>query len=107
MFLQLAMMLPAVIFVMWWMIGPGLTIDQVDDAEAPVTDPQDLAERIRAVEHVFDNVAVPAAKRAAHEDEREWFRASINRDSPDAAGAGETWGLPHNDAMPPRSADQV
>lgn len=108
---RLAMMLPAIVFVAWWMTGPGLIIDPASEAQAPVTDPEQLAERMRAVEHVFDDVAVPAAKRVAHDDEREWFRASIRRDLPNEAAAEDSWGLPRRAPVapsePPRAADQA
>jgi hypothetical protein len=93
--IRLALLMPAGVFVMWWMLGPGIKIEEVaDTAEAPETDPDVLAKRMREVEHVFDNVAVPAAKRVSSDDERAWFRASIRRELPSEGVSNETWGLP-------------
>jgi hypothetical protein len=54
---RLALVLPALIFVAWWLLSPGIA----DEPEELVEEPIDADERLERIEATFDDAAVPRA----------------------------------------------
>lgn len=93
---RFSMLFPAALFIAWWLIGPGLSLDRGEaPAEPAATDADDVTRRVAAIEHTFVDQAAPAARRSARSADREWYRASVRRSS--AADGVESnaafWGL--------------
>ncbi len=80
--IRIALLLPGVVYVAWWLIGPGIGPSVAEHGELPKT--LDAQQRLERIESTFDSAAVPRPRRAQPaigEDApglRE-FRASIRR----------------------------
>lgn len=79
---RLALLLPAGIFVAWWLLIPGMAVD-ADEVE-PIADARiDVEARVERIEAAFDAMAVPrmGAHRVSPPDEatRDELRSSIRR----------------------------
>src|SRR5688572_29481086 len=76
-----ALVLPAVIFFLWWLVFPGIALDEPATDLTPKIDAEERLERIEAT---FDAAAVPRARRTSfdqvNDDARAVYRASIRRD---------------------------
>jgi hypothetical protein len=98
---RVALMLPAVVFLAWWQLSPGLRRELAGEppATGDLGDPAvDVADRERRIEHVFDSAAVPRARRDRPElvedaPARSEFRRSIRRDSAGSADV-DAFGVP-------------
>ncbi len=80
---RIALLFPAVIFGVWWLLSPELKhADEVLEV-APDETGVDVDARLRRIEETFDATAVPAARRHGLDgpsgNERDRFRASIVR----------------------------
>lgn len=92
---RLTMLLPAVVYVAWWAIGPGIRRSDAEQGTGVETS-QAGTDRAARVAEVFDSAAVPRARRskpesAANASSRQALRASIRRDdveTPDRAAFG-------------------
>lgn len=79
---RMALLLPAGIFVAWWLLIPGMAVD-ADEIE-PIADTRiDVDARVERIEAAFDETAVPrmGAHRVSPPDEatRDELRSSIRR----------------------------
>lgn len=77
-----ALVLPAVIFFLWWLLFPGIALEEPAEEElAPI----DADERLERIEATFDAAAVPRARRTTvdqvNDEARGAYRASIRRDA--------------------------
>ncbi len=92
---RFALILPGLIFVAWWLLFPGISIDEPE--EMSTTAPIDPAERLERIEATFDAAAVPRARRSAFEavdeQERTAYRNSIRRDPQLAAVEPSSFGI--------------
>lgn len=83
-----ALLLPTVVYVVWWFIDPNLQQLADEPVEDDQTPPADV--RIERIESVFDEAAVPRARRERptlpqDSPRRNELRASIRRDEDAAA----------------------
>lgn len=106
----LALMLPAGIYVLWWIAFPGMALDRVDvvpDAEQQI----DVDERVRTIEATFDDLAVPGARKRsilpADRAATAQFRASIRRGRATTPEDMAQFGISRPAVQPPSArADQ-
>lgn len=94
---RVALILPAVIFFLWWLLFPGIALEEPSvEATAPI----DAEERLERIEAAFDSTAVPRARRSkfeqVNEDAHVVYRASIRRDPADSALTPESFGVRRN-----------
>lgn len=97
---RLALLLPAVVFVAWWLLVPGLRLeDATDAAPADAQEPAALS-RVERIETVFDSAAVPRGRRGQLEQPddglRETYRSSVRRDGPAGDEAADAWRVRHS-----------
>lgn len=90
-----ALVLPAVIFFLWWMLFPGIALEEPSEEELT---PIDAEERLERIEATFDAAAVPRARRSrldhdVDDIERATYRASIRRDPDFAAADPASYGI--------------
>lgn len=89
-----ALVLPAVIFFLWWMLFPGIALEEPAEA---VAEPIAAEERLERIEATFDSAAVPRARRTTFEHvndgARAAYRASIRRDHDLAAVDPASFGI--------------
>ncbi len=91
-----ALVLPAVIFFLWWLLFPGIALEE-PPAEEQVA-PIDADERLERIEATFDSAAVPQARRSrldhdVDDVERATYRASIRRDASIGAAEPASFGI--------------
>ena len=90
-----ALVLPAVIFVSWWLLAPGIALDEPSDTGIPVT--IDPAERLGRIEATFDTAAVPCTRRRSLDSGdavvASDYRASLRRDASDATVDRASFGV--------------
>ncbi len=89
-----ALVLPAVIFFLWWLLFPGVALEEpAEEALAPI----EAEERLERIEATFDAAAVPRARRTSvdqvNDEARGTYRASIRRDPDLAAIDPTTYGI--------------
>ena len=92
---RLALVLPAFVFLLWWLLIPGLSLEE--PAEPVALAPIDPEERLDRIEATFDTAAVPRARRheleqvdgAAHRT----YRATIRRDEDQATVDPNSFGI--------------
>jgi hypothetical protein len=101
---RLAMLIPFILYMLWWAIGPGVGIDNADRLATSIdTEPEQddmLERRMAMIERSFDEMAVPRPHRVARMDaetnEHDVYRASLRRvamgETDDAARA-ESFGV--------------
>lgn len=81
-----ALVLPAVIFFLWWLLFPGIALEEPAQEEV---EPIDAEERLERIEATFDSAAVPRARRRSFQTvddaARLAYRATIRRDDVVAA----------------------
>jgi hypothetical protein len=59
---RMALLLPGLVFIGWWLLSPVGTTELLVDA--PTDSAPAVADRAERVEHVFDSAAVPRARRS-------------------------------------------
>lgn len=95
-FARLALVLPALVFVGWWVAVPGVAADR-DEVEPVVHSTIDVDARLDRIESTFDTAAVPRAGRHAIEPANPQiqaeFRRSIRRVEPSTAVGMERFGI--------------
>lgn len=94
---RLALLLPAGIFVAWWLLVPGMSLRADEpDVDVEAQDTVDPESRLQQIEATFDSTAVPSADRHRITRPSPTVRAEL-RDSvrrPQAApGAGGRFGV--------------
>jgi hypothetical protein len=76
---RISLLFPAVVFGLWWLLSPELTLDV--EPELIDRGVVDADERLRRIESTFDTAAVPRARQrdlnGTTIDDRARFRASI------------------------------
>jgi hypothetical protein len=94
--IRLAMVLPAAVFVLWWMFFPGIALDK-EYQPVPAEDLVDVQARIDQIEQTFDAATFPRATRrsvtpvdAATATD---FRGSIRRDGAASPEDVAKWGI--------------
>ena len=89
-----ALVLPAVVFFLWWALFPGIALDELTEDEI---EPIPAEERLERIEATFDAAAVPRARRTSFEqvnaDARATYGASIRRDTNLAAADAASFGI--------------
>ena len=89
-----ALVLPAVIFFLWWLLFPGIALEEPAVEEF---DSIDADERLERIEATFDAAAVPRARRTSVEQvddgARRAYRASVRRDPDIAAADHASYGI--------------
>lgn len=97
-----ALVFPAVIFFLWWLLVPGIALEEPLETELT---PIDADERLERIEATFDSAAVPRARRTtfeqANDEARAMYRASIVRDSELGSSDSTNYGI----RRPARRAD--
>ncbi len=77
-----ALVLPAVIFFLWWLLFPGISLEEPAEDDAPMID---ATERLERIEATFDSAAVPHARHHRFDgvdgEARTAYRRSIRRRS--------------------------
>lgn len=93
---RIALLVPGVVFVGWWLVGPGIGADRDEhEAAAPDGARLDVDARIARIEAAFDSTAGAPPRPAAHHrtdvdaDARRELRASIRRTSHGDVSAGD------------------
>ncbi len=89
-----ALVLPAVIFFAWWLLFPGIALDEPAEDVTPKIDAEERLERIEAT---FDAAAVPRARRTSFDeidaDARREYLASVRRDPTLVTGEPTNYGV--------------
>lgn len=97
---RLALLVPALVFVAWWLLVPGLRLDQGMPAAPPEVQEPPAPSRLERIETVFDAAAVPRTRRTRLEQPgerlRETYRSSVRREDPDVDEAAEAWRMRHS-----------
>lgn len=93
---RVALLLPAGVFVAWWLLVPGIGVDSDEVvAEDRAAAPLDVETRVRQIEAAFDDTAVPRSSghRIARPDPatRDALRRTIRR--PAASGDAHRFGV--------------
>lgn len=94
---RLALLLPAVVFVGWWLLVPGLKLEE--PADERTAEPAGAAQdgRVERIAMVFDSAAVPSRRRHRIEPAdsalRETYRASVRRDRGARTESKDAWGI--------------
>jgi len=105
---RLAFVLPAAIYVLWWLGSPGITLEH-DDA-VPVEPSVDIEERIEQIEATFDQAAMPRAGRHSIDPVDPaavaTFRRSIRRARATSAADIAQFGVRHPES-PTRLAEDA
>lgn len=91
---RLALMLPAIVFLGWWIVSPGLHQEESALAESGEHNDHTLSLATR-VEQVFDSAAVPRGHhvRLTEQESSEDFASSIRRSPKEMTVSAEEWGL--------------
>lgn len=89
-----ALVLPAVIFFLWWALFPGIALDEHTEEEiAPIP----AEERLERIEATFDSAAVPRARRTTFEHvndgARTMYRGTIRRDMTQLVAERSSFGI--------------
>lgn len=97
---RLALLVPALVFVAWWLLVPGLRLEEGMPAVPPELQDAPGPSRLERIETVFDTAAVPRSRRTRLERPgdglRETYRSSVRREDADVDEAAEAWRMRHS-----------